>query len=545
MSQKNVLFIILDQLRMDALSCYGNNIVETTNIDRLAQRGVKFNRCYVQGTSCGNSRASFYTGRHVRSHGATWNGWANRVDEMTLADHMADTGVDTFLMGKTHMKADNMGMQRLAIDPESELGRYLGNAGFAKGEHDDGLHTLGVDGGYDKSRPAYFDYLNRMGYDGDNPWVTWANAMEDEAGVIRNGMYLKYAHLPARVDKAHSETAYTTDRAMEMIGQLGEQSWCLHLSYIKPHWPIAAPAPYHDLYKGAQLPAINKSAAELVDPNPVYKAFTETPHSQTYGVDEYRDHALPGTYGLVKELDDHLGRLFNHLEEIGQAHNTMIVLTSDHGDFYGDHWLGEKDLFHDPVTNIPLIIMDPRPEADSRRGTQCDELVCAIDLVPTFVDWAGGTPRWNWLEGKSLLPALRTDSFKGYDYVVSECDYAAMKFATEKLGRTQYNARLTMIFDGRHKFVHCLGFAPMMFDLQEDPQELVDLGRDPGYAVQRAYMSELMLDWTAGLKNRVSVADETMAARVGDSARCGILIGFWDQAAVPAAIRPPASTGVS
>lgn len=545
MSQKNVLFIILDQIRMDMIACYGNQIVDTPNIDALAKRGVKFNRCYIQGTSCGNSRASFYTGRHVRSHGATWNGWANRVDELTLADHMADANVDTYLMGKTHMKPDTLGMQRLNVDPESELGRYLGNAGFGKGERDDGLHTLGVDGGYDKTRPAYFDYLNRMGYDGDNPWVTWANAMEDEDGVIRNGMYLKYAHLPARVDKAHSETAYTTNRAMEMITELGDKNWCLHLSYIKPHWPICAPAPYHAMYRDADMPAINKSEDELKDPHPVYKAFTETPHSKTYSVDEYRHHALPGTYGLVKELDDHLGRLFQHLEDEGQADNTLIVVTSDHGDFYGDHWLGEKDLFHDPVTRIPMIIMDPSPEADSQRGTECDELVCAIDLVPTFVDWAGATPRWNWLEGKSLMPALRTNDFQGYDYVVSECDYAAMKFASEKLGRDQYNARLTMVFDGRYKFVHCLGFAPMMFDLQEDPNELVDLGRNPDYAVQRAYMSDLLLDWSAGLKNRVTVADDVMASRVGKSARGGILIGFWDQDAVPEAIRPPASTGVS
>jgi arylsulfatase A-like enzyme len=287
-----------------------------------------------------------------------------------------------------------------------------------------------------------------------------------------------------------------------------------------------------------------KSDTELVDPHPVYKAFTETHQSKTYAVDEYRNHALPGTYGLVKELDDHLGRLFQHLQSVGQADNTLIVVTSDHGDYYGDHWLAEKDLFHDSVSRIPLIIMDPSPEADDRRGTECDELVCAIDLVPTFVDWAGGTPRWNWLEGKSLVPALRSGDFKGYDYVVSECDYAALEFAQKKLGRDQYNARLTMIFDGRHKFIHCLGFAPMLFDLQEDPMELVDLGRDPAYALQRGYLSELMLDWTAGLKNRVTVADDTMASRIGDSARRGILIGYWDQKAVPAAIRPPAKTGV-
>ena len=545
MSQKNVLFIMLDQMRMDALSCYGNQVVDTPHIDQLARQGVKFNACYVQGTSCGNSRASFYTGRHVRSHGATWNGKPNRVDEMTLADHLAETGMTTYLMGKTHMKPDILGMQRLNLDPESALGRYLGNAGFGHGERDDGLHTIGISGHHDSQHPAYFDYLNNLGYGGDNPLATWANAMQDEQGIIRNGMYLKYAHLPARIDKAHSETAYTTDRAMEMMSALGTNNWCLHLSYIKPHWPIAAPAPYHNIYRDVALPKANKCKQELSSPHPIYKAFTETPHSQSYANDHQRDHALPTTYGLIKEIDDHLGRLFHHLKEIGQAANTLIALTSDHGDFYGDHWLGEKDLFHDPVTRVPLIIMDPSPAADAHRGSECNALVCAIDLLPTLVEWAGGTPQWNWLEGQSLMPALRTDQFIGHDYVVAECDYSAMSFATEKLGRNQHNARMTMVFDGRYKFIHCLGFPPMLYDLQEDPKELVDLGRDSGYQLPRAYLSELMLDWSAGLKNQVTTASNQQGKYIDTSASRGILIGYWDQASVPKALQPPASSGVS
>ena len=124
MTQKNILFIMLDQLRADALSCYGNTVLDTPNIDRLANRGVKFNRCYVQGTSCGNSRASYYTGRHVRSHGATWNGWPNRLDELTLADHLAACDMSTYLMGRAHMKPDIAGMNRLGIEPQSELERF-------------------------------------------------------------------------------------------------------------------------------------------------------------------------------------------------------------------------------------------------------------------------------------------------------------------------------------------------------------------------------------------------------------------------------------
>ncbi len=546
MTQKNILFIMLDQLRADALSCYGNTVVDTPNIDRLARDGVQFNQCYIQGTSCGNSRASYYTGRHVRSHGASWNGWPNRVDELTLADHLNPCGMNTYLMGKTHMKPDVAGMARLGVEPQSELGRFVSNAGFSQGEHDDGLHTVGVAGGYGGkgggADPAYFDYLRKNGYNANNPWATWANAVEDENGKLRNGMYLKHGHLPARVDKAHSETAYTTDRAIEMITQMGTQNWCLSLSYIKPHWPLAAPAPYHQMYRGVELLKANKCVAQKQNAHPIYQAFMDLPQSQTYSNDQYREHALPTYYGLVKEIDDNLGRLFASLEQQRQSQNTMIVFTTDHGDFFGDHWLAEKDLFHDVVTRVPLLIMDPTPAANASRGTQCDELVCAIDLIPTFVEWAGGKPQWQWLEGRSLVPVLHA-SLDGQkvdfdrDCVVSECDYGVMRFAKD-LGRTSYNARMTMLFDGRYKYVHCLGFKPMLFDLQEDPNEHIDLGRDAGYGTVRSQLTEQMLDWSAGLKNRVTVSQETFNHRAsGAAGKVGILIGYWQQEGVPVALQ--------
>ncbi len=101
-----------------------------------------------------------------------------------------------------------------------------------------------------------------------------------------------------------------------------------------------------------------------------------------------------------------MGRLFQWLEETGRMDDTMIVLTSDHGDFLGDHWMGEKTFFHDTSTRVPLIIYDPSAQADATRGTTCDALVECIDLAPTFVEVAGGEPAYHILEGESLLPIL-------------------------------------------------------------------------------------------------------------------------------------------
>ncbi|MGB1090512.1 MAG: sulfatase-like hydrolase/transferase [Oceanobacter sp.] len=550
--QKNILFLMMDQLRWDCLSCYGHPVVETPNIDRLASKGVRFTNAYTQGSSCGNSRASYYTGRHVRSHGATWNTHPFHLAEWTLADYLKPAGCKTVLMGKTHMKPDLEGMARLGIDLNSVQARSLLNAGFVLGEHDDGLYPEGPDGQYSPVMPAYNDYLKAQGFNGlngkdGNGWFEWANAVEDDNGDVHSGFYIQYANRPARIPKEHSETAYMTDRAIEEITNLGDQSWCLHLSYIKPHWPYVAPSPYHALYQGADLPPMVQSAAEQVNPHPVYKAFMEMPICQNMTKQAYRDQAMVAYLGLIKELDDNIGRLLVHLDNTGQADNTLIVLTSDHGDYFGDHWLAEKDLFHDQSVKVPMIILDPSEAANSTRGTTSDHLVCAIDLLPTFVEYAAneGAPEipYHRLEGRSLLSILhgepqRDRVLSNRNFIVSEGDYARLPVAA-KVSRDMYDARMTMGFDGRYKLIHFPGMPSMLFDLANDPQELFDLGRDPGYALIRAQLMEQMLDWSATLKNRTTVSESRFHATHSKSFRRGIIPGFWNEEDIAAERRIP------
>ena len=132
--------------------------------------------------------------------------------------------------------------------------------------------------------------------------------------------------------------------------------------------------------------------------------------AQAFQQDEVRRKVIPAYMGLIKQCDDQLGRLLDHLENTGQMENTVIVLTSDHGDYLGDHWLGEKDLFHEQSVKIPLIIYDPRESADTTRGTTCDALVESLDLAATFVELAGGKVPEHIIEGRSLLPWLRGET---------------------------------------------------------------------------------------------------------------------------------------
>ena len=172
----------------------------------------------------------------------------------------------------------------------------------------------------------------------------------------------------------------------------------------------------------------------------------------------------------------------------------MIVFTSDHGDYLGDHWLGEKELFHDPSVRVPLIVVDPSAEADATRGTVSRALVEGIDLAPTFVEVAAGTPRREVLEGHSLLPLLHGTASKLRDHVLSEYDYS-FRAARALLGQPVASARLAMIFDGRFKLVHAEGFRPMLHDLETDPDELVDLGADPAHAADRERLQDALDGW--------------------------------------------------
>lgn len=524
---KNVLFIMCDQLRWDYLSCTGHPHLHTPHIDGLARRGVLFDRAYVQSPICGPSRMSFYTGRYVSSHGSTWNNIPLKVGEMTLGDHLRPLGVRAALCGKTHMTADVEGMRRLGLSPDSEIGVLVSECGFEPFEREDGLHP---DGPRYPRNTAYDTHMKERGWPDDNPWQSVANSAEDANGNILSGWFLDNADKPARVADEDSETPYITGRAMDFIREAGDTPWCLHLSYIKPHWPYIVPPPYHKMYGPETHLAPVRSEAEKVDPHPVYGAFMQERVSRAFCDDTARTRVLTAYMGLIKQLDDQIGRLMEFVEEQGIAEDTMIVFTSDHGDYLGDHWMGEKELFHDASARIPLIVVDPSPEANATRGLKSSALIEAIDVVPTILDYFGGASVPHIIEGRSLRPILHGQADNVRDFVVSEYDYS-MRDVRRRLGVDVKDAKLTMLFDGRWKYIFAEGFRPMLFDVATDPDEFTDLGTDPDFFEERARLERLFFDWARRTSQRTTMSDAQIAGRnpgLGE-AMAGILIGYRNE----------------
>ena len=540
----NVLWIMADQLRWDYLSCYGAQHIDTPNLDWLAGRGMRFNRAYVQSPICGPSRMSFYTGRYVRSHGSTWNGFPLRIGEITLGDYLRELNVKCSLVGKTHMTTDVEGMKRLGIDPNSEIGALVSECGFDVFVRDDGTNPTIYPNRHGED---YDQYLREHGMDGDNPWEEWANTGIGADGEAVSGWLLENAPYPARVPKEHSETAWLTTRGIEYIEAQGDQPWLCHLSYIKPHWPYLAPAPYNDIYSAADVPPVNRSTGEQQSDHPLMQAWMDMRVSKTFSRDDIRDLVAPVYMGLIKELDDQMGRLFSYLKDSGRMDDTMIVFCSDHGDNMGDHWLGEKDLFHDCSARVPLIVYDPRSGADATRGGNSNLLVEGIDLTPTFVDFFGGNSKPHIVEGRSLLPILHGEmSDDSYiagsvgdhksstaekpwrSFCVSEYDYAT-RDSRRAAGVDQNDARLVMLFDGRWKYIHVETMRPLLFDLKNDPDELLDLGADPAYADTLERMREAHFAWSRQHHNRTTLSAEIIESMTDDKEPPGILIGFTNR----------------
>ncbi|WP_418068140.1 sulfatase-like hydrolase/transferase [Roseibium porphyridii] len=521
-----------DQLRFDYLSCAGHPHLHTPNFDRVAAMGVRFTNAYVQSPICGASRMSTYTGRYASSHGAQWNGFPLRIGEMTMGDHLRKLGMECWLIGKTHMKADKEGMSRLGLSPDSVIGARQEECGFDVWVRDDGLWGQGPDGFYDEKRSPYNEYLKSKGYESPNPWADFANAGISD-NQIASGWMFDNADKAANIREEDSETPWLTSQAIAFMEQ-AKGTWCAHVSYIKPHWPYIVPAPYHNMFGKNHVPQAKRHALEREGAHPVYAAYMEGKISEAFQQDPVREKVIPAYMGLIKQCDDQLGRLLDYLEESGQLKDTMIVLTSDHGDYLGDHWLGEKDLFHEQSVKVPLIIHDPRDEAQGTRGTTCDALVEAIDLLPTFVQAAGGNVPDHILEGRSLEPFLHGKATQTREFVISEFDYSPTPQCV-KLELEPRDARLFMVFDGRYKLMHAEGgFRPMLFDLVSDPDEFVDLAKDNEHSAEIDRLYGYLAQWGRRLAQRVTKSEDDIKAMRGRSRRKGILPFLKDGTEVPA-----------
>ena len=271
-----------------------------------------------------------------------------------------------------------------------------------------------------------------------------------------------------------------------------------------------------------------RSDIELNNPNPLMEHLMERVAGKTFSSQAAREKVIPVYMGLITQIDDQLGLLFDFMQEKDLLDDTMVVFTSDHGDYFGDHWMGDKCYFHDQSVKVPLIIADPSQSADATRGTTDDSLVELIDLLPTFIDYHGGAIEKNVLDGLSLMPKINNLGAAWREYAISEFDYSCEVFRP-KTERLPLDCRSYMIVTQKWKFVYAPGYPAVLFDLVNDPYELNDLGVDVEYDEVRREMFEKLAEWSLQYRQRQTWSEEHNLHMTGIEEKLGVIIGYWDE----------------
>lgn len=478
----NVLFILADQFRADCLTHNGNGVIRTPNLDRLARAGVSFTHAFNQAAPCGPSRMCIYTSRYMCSTRAINNFTPLRDAHESLPQQLRDAGLAPGLIGYNDYTPDP---EILAADDERRGRLTYDNClpGFERVYYHE----------YDS--PQYFEWLRQQGY----PESLCNHGAIHTPNVPDGGPgeHLPQ-HFPAHYKAEHSECAYITDQAIDYVRTRGPGSsdgdgdpgWVLSLNFIKPHPPNICCEPYDSMYAPQDMPPAARRPAELKPEHPFLRGLAPDQLQDDLHLREYR----ACYYGMITEVDDNLGRLFDALEAAGQWDDTLIIFSADHGEHLGDHYLTGKGMFYDGGMRIPYIIRDPRPAADATRGQIRHEFVEAIDSSPTIMDWLGlQVPER--FQGRSLLPLVRGESCTPRAEIHYEFDYRQ-----GAMSRGAQDSRQHLLWVLRDRTYKLVQFADpqmpaMLFDLQHDPDELHDVAAEPAHQSALLDMSQRMLRW--------------------------------------------------
>jgi arylsulfatase A-like enzyme len=478
-TRPNVLLITADQWRGECLSALGH-MVRTPNLDALAAEGVLFTRHFTQAAPCGPSRTSLLTGMYLMNHRSGTNGTPLDARHTNIAMEARRLGYDPFLFGYTDTSLD----PRTTHPADPRLSTYEGvMAGFNP------ICNLPED------QLRWLKWLEAKGYDTTGGHHAIFRHAENFPGAEDRGPSFPPAIYPAE----HSDTAYIAGEVMAHWRQLGDTPWFTHLSFLRPHPPWVAPEPYHAMYDAADVAAVvaRPSPEEEGEQHP-WLAYQLTRPAFRAPASERTRRQFRATYlGLISEVDFHIGRIAAHLRETGLWDRTLIIFTTDHGEQLGDHWLMGKSGYFDQSYRIPLIIRDPRAEADHARGTSVEAFTEHVDIMPTVLDWLGGEIPLQ-CDGRSLLPLVRGSTPRDWRAEAHwEYDFRDVRRAgpEKALGIAMDQCNLAVLRGERYKYVHFAALPPLLFDLVEDPHEMRNLAADPAYAPIALACAQKLLSW--------------------------------------------------
>lgn len=492
--RKNVLLIVVDQWRADFVPALGAGFLRTPNLDRLCREGVTFRNHVTNAVPCGPARASLLTGLYLMNHRAVQNTVPLDSRHMNLGKALRHIGYDPALIGYTTSTPDPRTTG--ARDPRfTTLGDLM-----------EGFRAVGA---FEPSMDGYFGWLAQKGYAlPEKREDIWLPEGEDSVPGATDR--------PCRIPAELSDTAYFTERALTYLKGKGDKPWFLHLGYWRPHPPFIAPAPYNTMYSPADMPALHRRPTwqEEAAQHPLLDfylrgisqgSFFHGAGGAASALDEAAIRTMRATYaGLITEVDNALGEVFDYLDATGQWDDTMVIFTSDHGEQLGDHYLLGKIGYHDESFRIPLVVKEAG--ASPRAGEIESAFTESVDVLPTILEWLGGeAPRA--CDGRSILPLLQDGPPADWrEHLFYEYDFRDVHYSKPEtaLGLGLDDASLCVVQDENWKYVHFSGLPPLLFDLQRDPQQFDNLANDPAHAAVVAEYAQ------KALSHRMRHAERTL-----------------------------------
>jgi len=438
-SRPNILVIVTDDQRFDALGCAGNRIVQTPNLDALAADGTFFVNAFVTSSICMASRASIFTGLYESRHGCNFN--TADLDPQLWAQSYP------VLLRKAGYRTGFIGKFGLAVQPGTDTG--------TTGRYRRGWHEL-------KNLPvADFDF--------------WA-------GFAGQGTYFPQGRTGPHLSSLMAEQAIKF-----LQSQPADRPFCLSISFKAPHAPLTPDPAYQQLYHHQHIPTPRTAQWKYFEllPQCVKDSHAHAAGrgywQRFYGTAERYQNSMKNYYRLVTGLDAAIGKIRQALKQLRLDHNTVILFTSDNGFLSGEHMLGGKELLYEPSIRVPMIIYDPR--VDRRcRGQRRSELVLNIDIAPTVLSLAQIEPPTQ-MQGRDLSPLFwgRRQSWRD-DF------FCENRF---RLAGSQPYPMCQGVRSRRFKYIRYSDPEPVveeLFDLINDPDERNNLVGDERYRRQLQQM---------------------------------------------------------
>ncbi len=482
----NIILFMCDQLRYDALGCYGNTQIHTPNIDRIALNGSTFDNHFVSNPVCSPSRCTVLTGRYPKNHGTRDNGIPLRDEEITFPQVLRDNGYLTAAIGKMHITTQFMPKEDEQDDwPED---RY----GF------DVIHTT-----CDCKTGEYLNWLKEeSSIDYEEVKMQGERKMkEDKASAADKDTSGPPQVYESNINPEYHQSHWIADRTIDLINDsTPDTPFFAFCSFVDPHHPFDPPKPYSEMYDPEKLDEPMIFENELEDKPPHFQkarsghGFSNEKYDyRKLSIDEWKK-VKAAYYGMITLIDDNIGRILDAIEKKGIENDTLILFTNDHGELLGDHGLLFKGPFHyDCLIKAPMIIKWPGVVPKGSRYSQVTE---HVDIMPTILEYAGIRTPYG-VQGNSMAAVLRGDKGAGKEYAMTEFNCYDWGLSVKTITGKDYK----LTYYAGEDFGE-------LYDRNIDPNEIVNQWNNPEYQDIKEYMMKKLM-------NRIIETEDPLPLRIG------------------------------